>query len=95
MMACCAASATDERRRPTCALRNRENDTGTDNASEEDVTEDADDGVAASGENDDSLGSGGEDVQTTPAGSRAPLLFGGVAFLALGGYAGLRLAQSR
>jgi hypothetical protein len=73
----------------------QEDDTATDNASEEGVTEDATKEVAASGENDDNLGSGGEDVQTTPAGSRAPLLFGGVAFLALGGYAGLRLAQSR
>jgi hypothetical protein len=72
--------------------KTREDDTATDNASEEDVTEDADNEVAASGEDG---GSGGEDVQTTPAGSRVPLLLGGVAFLALGGYAALLFVRSR
>ena len=39
-------------------------------------------------------GTGDEDVATAPAGSRAPLLLGGVALLAVGGYAGLRFARS-
>jgi hypothetical protein len=69
----------------------QEDDTATDNASEEDVTEDADEEVAASGEDG---GTGGEDVQTTPAGSRVPLLLGGTTLLSIGGYAGLRFARS-
>ncbi len=48
--------------------------------------------VAAS---EDAGGSGGEDAATTtPAESSAPLLFGGVAFLSVGGFAALRFARS-
>ena len=63
-----------------------------DGSSEEETTEDTDEEVAASGEDG---GTGGEDVQTAPADSRAPLLLGGVALLSVGGYAALRFARSR
>lgn len=48
-----------------------------------DKTEDDEEDVAAS-----------EDAATTPAESRAPLLFGGVAFLSVSGFAALRFARS-
>ena len=53
--------------------------------------------VAASDKEDggsDSPDSGGRDTVITPTGSRAPLLFGGVAFLSVGGFAALRFARS-
>ncbi len=71
--------------------KTREDDTATPTASEEDVTEDADEEVVASEEDG---GTGDEDVATAPAGSRAPLLLGGVALLSIGGYAGLSFARS-
>ena len=71
------------------------------NEAREDTTSDEED-VAASVEEDggnDSLGSDDKDAEdgdtsTPPAGSRTPLLFGGVAFLSVGGFAVLRFAQS-
>jgi hypothetical protein len=60
----------------------------------EDTPNDEED-VAASDEEDggnDSPVSG--DAVTTPAGSRAPFLFGGVAFLSVGGFAALRFTRS-
>jgi membrane protein involved in colicin uptake len=86
-----AAQSKDREDKKPQEDKTREDYTVTDNASEEDVTEDTHDEVAASGEDGET---GGEDVQTTPAGSRAPLLLGGVGLLAVGGYAGLRFVQS-
>jgi hypothetical protein len=67
----------------------------------EDTTSDEED-VTASVEEDggsDSPGSDDEDAEdgdtsAPPAGSRTPLLFGGVAFLSVGGFAVLRFARS-
>ena len=42
----------------------------------------------------DNPGAGDADTAATPTGSRVPLLFGGVAFLSVGGFAALRLARS-
>ena len=61
----------------------------------EDTVDDED--IAASDKEDsgsDSLGSGDGDTVTTPTGSRAPLLLGGVAFLSVGGFATFRFARS-
>jgi hypothetical protein len=67
-------------------------------ASEDKPREDAvnEDAVAGAGEDggSDSLGSGDGDTVTTPTGSRAPLLLGGVAFLSVGGFAAFRFARS-
>lgn len=59
-----------------------------DGASEEETTNEE---VVTSGDNG---GAGGGDTPSTPTGSGAPLLLGGVALLSVGGYAGLRLARS-
>ena len=42
----------------------------------------------------DNPGAGDADTAATPKGSNFPLLFGGVAFLSVGGFAALRLARS-
>ncbi len=67
-------------------------------ASEDKPREDAinEDAVAGAGEDggSDSPGSGKGDTATTSTGSRAPLLFGGIAFLSAGGFAALRFARS-
>ena len=42
----------------------------------------------------DNPGTGDADTADTPTGSNFPLLFGGVAFLSVGGFAALRLARS-
>jgi hypothetical protein len=87
-----AAQGKDREDKESREDKTREDDTATATASEEDVTEDADDGVVTSGEDG---GTGDEDVATTPAGSKAPLLLGGVALLSVGGYAALRFVRSR
>ena len=69
-------------------------DTAGEDKAREDTVDDED--VAASDKEDggsDSTGSGDGDTVTTPTGSRAPLLFGGVAFLSVGGFAALRFAR--
>jgi hypothetical protein len=68
-------------------------------ADEDKVREDTADNedVAASDEGDggnDSPLSGDGDTVTMPTGSKVPLLFGGVAFLSVGGFAALRFARS-
>ncbi len=68
--------------------KDRKDKARNDDASEEEAT---DEEVATSGENG---GAGGGDGPTTPAGSGAPLLLGGVALLSVGGYTGLRFARS-
>ncbi len=64
-----------------------------DDASEEEATDEetTDEEGATSGENG---GADGGDTPSTPAGSGATLLLGGVALLSVGGYAGLRFARS-
>jgi len=62
-------------------------------STEETTDETTDDEVVATSNGEDG-GSGGENATTTPAGSRAPLLLGGIALLSVGGYAGLRFARS-
>lgn len=69
--------------------RTGENKTREDTIDNEDVAaSDKEDGGS------DSPGSGNGDTVITPTGSRVPLLFGGVAFLSVGGFAALRLARS-
>jgi hypothetical protein len=60
---------------------------------EDTINEDA---VASAGEDgsSDSPGSGKGDTATTSTGTKAPLLFGGIAFLSAGGFAALRFARS-
>ena len=72
----------------------RKEDTTTKNASEEETTTEEtavnDGGGGAGG------GAGGEEAATAPAGSRVPLLLGGIALLSFGGYAAFRMfARSR
>ncbi|MCA1717917.1 MAG: hypothetical protein LC781_14225 [Actinobacteria bacterium] len=75
--------------------KDRKERAGEDKAREDTANDEED--VAASDEEDggnDSPGSGDGDAATTPVESSAPLLFGGVAFLSVGGFAALRFARS-
>ncbi len=69
--------------------KDRKDESRKDDASEEETTDEEE--VAAS---EDANGTGDEDVATTPAESKAPLLLGGVALLSVGGFAALGFARS-
>jgi hypothetical protein len=71
--------------------KDRRERAGEDKAREDTIKDEKEEDVAAS---EDAGGSGGEYAAATPAESRAPLLFGGVAFLSVGGFAALRFARS-
>jgi hypothetical protein len=75
--------------------KDRKERAGEDKAREDTANDEED--VTASDEEDggnDSPGSGDGDAATAPVESSAPLLFGGVAFLSVGGFAALRFARS-
>ena len=100
------AGADDETAKEVAEQAVAETDSGSvvtgknrkERASEVKPREDAinEDAVASAGEDGgrDSPGSGKGDTAATPTGSRAPLLFGGVAFLSVGGFAALRFARA-
>lgn len=91
-----AVDEADGSRSDEAKGKDRKERAGEDKA-REDMTEEEEEEDTAYDEVDggnDNPGTGDADAAATPTGSRVPLLFGGVAFLSVGGFAALRLARS-